>query len=72
MLDIIIINVYGIKLGFDVGTYLVSIDRSFDGCNSVNIEGLFLAYTLVSSDNKVLGTILRSLEGITLGLDVGT
>ena len=27
---------------------------------------------LVSNDGKVLGTILGNLDGITLGLDVGT
>ena len=37
----IIVNVYLIKPGIDVGTYLGSLDVSFDGSNDGKIEGLF-------------------------------
>ena len=80
--------VYGITLGFDVRTYLGSLDGYFDGTNYGKPEGLFnygsLGFTdgkvlgtgegiiLVSTDGKVLGTIVRNVHGITLGIDVRT
>ena len=42
MLGTIIRNVDGSVIGLDVGTYLGSLDVSFDGSNDGNIEGLFL------------------------------
>ena len=88
VLDTILVNVYGITLGLDVGTELVSLDGSFDGFSYGILDGLFLAdalgYTdgkvnvsdadikLVYTDGKIIGSILRDVDGITLGLDVGT
>ena len=43
---------------------LVSTDGKVFGSDEVIILGLF--------DGKVLGTILRNVDGITLALDVGT
>ena len=38
----ILINLGGITLGVDVGTYLGSLDESFDGSNGGKLERLFL------------------------------
>ena len=38
----ILIDVYGITLGIDVGPKLVSLDESFDGSNYGNIEGILI------------------------------
>ena len=88
VIDTILVNVYGITLGLDVGTELVSLDGSFDGFSYGILDGLLLAdalgYTdgkvnvsdadikLVYTDGKLIGSILRDVDGITLGLDVGT
>ena len=85
MLGTIIGNIYGITLGMDVGTELISLDGSFDVFNDGKLEGLLLGgslgYTgskflgsdecikLISTDGKVVGTILGDFFGVTLGLD---
>ena len=38
----ILVNVYGITLGLDVGTELGSLDGLFDGSNYGKLEGLFI------------------------------
>ena len=64
-----------------------SLDRSFDGSNDGNLEGLLILVSLGSTDGKVLGsnggiklgstdgkllaTILVYLYGIILGIDFG-
>ena len=45
-------NVYGITLRVDVGTYLVSLDRYFDGSNDGKLEVLLLGGSLDSTDGK--------------------
>ena len=81
-------NVDVITLGLDVGTYLDSLDGSFDGSNYSKIWVLLIVDSLGSTDGKVigsdeciklgstdgkfLGTILGNVDGIILGLDVGT
>ena len=81
-------NVYWIKLEIDVGKEMVSLDGFLDGSNYGNIEGLFLGdslgstygnvfgsdkgITLGCNDVKVIGTILWNVDGIILGIDVGT
>ena len=81
-------NVYGITLGIDVGTYLVSLDGSIYFSNDINLYCLPIGDLLGCTDgkvlgsveviklgyinDKVLGTILGNVDGITLGLDVGT
>ena len=67
MLGTIIGNVDGTTLGIDVETELGSLDESFHGSNYVNLEGLFLGDSLVSTDGKVRG----SDEGIKMGLSGG-
>ena len=57
-------SVYGITLELDVGTYLLSLERCFDGSNDGKLDGLFLGDPLWSNDYKVLG----SYEGIKLGI----
>ena len=72
-------------IGF-LGTYLVSLDGSFDGFDYGNLERLFIGGSLGSTyvkapgsdegiklgstDSKVLGTILGNVDEITLGLDI--
>ena len=41
MIGTILGNVDGITLRLDIGTYLGSVDGSFDGYNDGNLEGLF-------------------------------
>ena len=41
-LGTILLNVYGIIFGIDVGTEVVSLDGSFDGYNDFKLEGLFI------------------------------
>ena len=81
-------NVYGIIIGLDVGTELVSLDGSCDGSNYVNLEGLLLGGSLGHTDGKfyvseegiklgstggkVLVTILRNVDWIIPGVDVAT
>ena len=88
VLGTILGNVDGITPGFDSGTYMAPLDRSFDGSNDDNLEGLFLedspGYTggkfigynegikLGLFDVEVLGTLLRNVYGITLGFSVRT
>ena len=88
VLGTILGNLYGITLGFDVRTDLGSLQGSFDCYNDGKIEVLLLkdalvstdgkvlesdgCIKLVSTDSKVLGTILGNLDGITLRIDVGT
>ena len=48
MLDTILLNVYGIRLGLDVGTELDFLDGSFDGSNG----------------NQVCAIIARRYSGI--------
>ena len=40
----LLVNVYGITLGIDVGKELVSLNVSFDGSNGDKLEGLFFVY----------------------------
>ena len=42
MIGTILLNIDGIKIGFDVGTDLSSLDGSLDGFNDGNLEGFFL------------------------------
>ena len=81
-------DVYGITIGIDVGTELVSLDGPFDGSNYCKLEGLFIEESLGStsikvlvfdegikmglSDVKAIGTILGDVYGIAVGLYVGT
>ena len=81
-------EVYGIKLGLDVRIYMGSLDGPFDGCNIGKIEDLVLGESLeyndgkmlgsdevinlVSTDGKVLDTMLENVDVITLGLAVGS
>ena len=84
----ILVNVDRITLELDFGTELGSLDEYFDVSNDVNIEGLLLGESLISTDGKVFGsdkgtklgsndgnvncTIIGNIYVITLGLDVGT
>ena len=88
MLDTILGNVDGITIGIDVATDLGSLHISLDGYDDCKLEGLLLGdsleYTdgkvrgsdeginLGSTDGKVIGTVLGNVDGITLGIDVGT
>ena len=85
---IILEDVYGITLELDVRIYMGSLDGPFDGCNVGKLEdwvlGDSLGYTdgkmlgsdevinMGSTDGKVLDTMLVNVDGITLGLAVGT
>ena len=84
----ILVNVVGITLGIDGRTDLVSSGVSFDDFNDGKLEGLLLGVSLVSTDCKVIGsdevvklvstdgkvlrTILGNVDRITLDIDVGT
>ena len=59
--------IYGIPLWIDVVIELVSLDRSFDCSNDGKLVGLFLRYSLGSTDSK----LLRSDKGIKLGTTDG-
>ena len=88
MLDNKLGNVDGITFGIDGETQIDSLYGSFDGSIDVKAEELFLGDSLGSTDNKVLGSdegiklgssggkllviIPVNVDGITLGLDVGT
>ena len=72
VLGTILVNIDGITFGFDVGTELGSVDGSFDGFNDDKLEGLFLGDSLVSTDGKVIDTILGNVYGIILVIDIGT
>ena len=81
-------DVDGIFIGLDFGTELGSLDEYFDGFTDGELEVLLLGDSMVSTDgevigpdkgidllstyDEVLGTILGNLDGITLGIDVGT
>ena len=81
-------NIYIIILGIDVWKKLVSLYGSFDGYKYGKLEVLFIVGSLVSIDDKVLSydegiiigptdgevidTILGNVDGITLGLNIGT
>ena len=56
VISIILVNVYGITLGIDVGTYISSLYVSFDNSNDVKLECLFIGGSLGSSNGKVLGS----------------
>ena len=62
----------GITLGLDVGIGLGSLDESVDGSINGKIEGLFILYSMNSTGDKVIGNILRNVDGITFGVNVGT
>ena len=78
----------GITPRLDIGTDMGSLDRSIDGSDIGKLEGLFLVYGQGSIDGKLFGsdeviklrctnskvlvTILRNLDDITLGVDAGT
>ena len=88
VLGTILGNLDGTTIGIYVGTDMESLDVSFDGSNYGKLEGLFIVYSmgytggkvlgsnerikLVLSGGKMLRTILVNLDGIALGLDVGT
>ena len=88
MLGTILGYVDRISLGIDVVTEIRSFYGSFDGSNDVKLEFLLLVESLVSTDDKVLGsdegiklvisdgkvigTIHGDLYGITLGVEIGT
>ena len=88
LLITIIGNVDGITLDIDIGTELGFLHGSFDGSNDIKLEGLLLGVLLGSTNYKALGsdegiklgsnniklisTILGNVDGIILGLDVGT
>ena len=78
----------GIALRINIGTELRSIDGFFDVSNDGKLENLLLVESLGSSGGKVLssdediklglyggkiiGTIIKNVDGITLWIDVGT
>ena len=81
-------DAHGTTLGIDVGTYTSSLDGSVDGSNDGKLEGLLIGGSLGSkdvemidsdevikmgsTDSKVIGTIIVNVDGITIGIDVGT
>ena len=81
-------NVDRITPGIDIETYMVSLDGYFDSYNDGKFEGLLIGDSLESTygkvfgsnegiklgstDGEVLGIIIRDVDGITIGLDVGT
>ena len=75
MIGTILVNVDGIVLGIDVGTDLGYLDGSLDGYNNENIEGLSLGGSLEYTDGKVLGSYefikLVSTDGKVLGTILG-
>ena len=88
MLGNILGNVDGITFGVNVGTYMGSSDGYFDSFNDGNLERLLFGDSLESTyctvfgsdegiipgsdDFKMLVTILGNVDGIKLGIDVGT
>ena len=88
MIGTILGNVDVITLRLHVGTEMGSLDGSIGGSNYVNIEVLFLGYSMVYIDSKVLvsdegiklrisygkvlGNILGNVDKITLCIDVVT
>ena len=56
----VVCNILGdidvITLGVDVGTYLSSLDRWFDGYNVGKLEGIFIGASLESTYGKVVGS----------------
>ena len=88
VIDTILGNVDGITLGIGVGTELGSLDGSSDVSNDGKLGVLLLVGSLVSTDDKllgsdegikmvlsdgeVLGNILGNVDRIILALDVGT
>ena len=81
-------NLDGITIGIDVGTELGSLDGTSDSFNYEKLEILLLGdrkrstyckvlvsddgINLVSTEGKVLGTLLGNEDITTLGIDVGT
>ena len=77
-----------ITLGLDVGSDMSSLDGSFDGSDYGKLNGLLLGDSMVYTDSKVIvsdgkmqlglcggkviGTIIGSIYGITLSINVGT
>ena len=53
-IGIILGNVDGITHRLEIGTYLSSLDGSFDGYNYGKLEGLFFGCSLGSTYGKVL------------------
>ena len=49
-------NIDGIRVGFDVGTELSSLDGYFEGSNDDKLEGLLIVDSLGFDDGKVLGS----------------
>ena len=64
----VLVYVYGIPPGLDVGTKLGSLDGSFDSSNNGKHDGLLFGGSLVSIDGKVT----CSDESIKLGSTHGT
>ena len=68
-------NVYGFRVGIDVGTGLVYLSGSFDGSYYGMLEILLLLKLLGSTDIKVLGSNksikLRSTDVIVIGTILG-
>ena len=65
-------NVDGITLGINIGTYMVSLDLSFDGSNDGKLERLFLGDTVRSTDGKVLDPDKDVNQGLSDGKVFGT
>ena len=88
LLHTILGDLDGITLVFDVGTDLGYLDGPFDGLNGAITNCLLLGDSLGYTDGKVLGynegielgynngkfldTVLGNVDGIILGIDVGT
>ena len=68
----ILVNLDGITLDIDFGTDMGSLNGSFYGSNDGKLENLLLGNSLGSTCGKVIGTVLVDVDGITLGVDVGT
>ena len=58
------VEVIGSTLGIDEGTYLVSLDVSFDGSNDVTLEGSWIEDSLESYDEHAMGYFDESEDGI--------
>ena len=61
------VEVLGSTLWIDEGTYLGSLDGSFDGSNDVTLEGSWLEDSLESYDGNALGYFYGAEDGISEG-----
>ena len=67
IIGIILVNVDGIKLRFDFGTEMDSLDRSFDSYDSANLRSCFLK----TQWDVLMVKCLALMKTITLGLSDG-